>query len=114
MRKLALDLDSLVVDSFGTEPARAGEGTVLGQATDAWGTCYTDCVGGTCPGCSPSSIVLCATAGCGSGRDVDTCYETCNTCADSCNGIRSCLNTCAASCWESCYGECYTEDPCIK
>ena len=112
MRKLTLDVDSLVVDSFGTDPARLEGGTVFGQASGR--TCYTDCVGGTCPNCNPSSIALCMTGGCASGRDVDTCYETCSTCVDSCNGIRSCLNTCVQTCWESCVGDCYTEDPCIK
>ena len=115
MRKLKLDLDCLVVESFDTRPARAEGGTVFGQATfgeSCEGTCYTDCWGGTCPNCDQSSIALCTQA-CGSGRE-GTCDATCATCGDSCNGWRSCIDTCVQTCWESCYGYCFSEDPCEK
>jgi hypothetical protein len=79
MRKLKLDLDQLVVDSFRTEPAPRKPGTVFGEQC----TCYTNC---TCPGCPTCDA---------------SCNGTCGgTCAASCNG------TCAGTCDASCNGTC--------
>jgi hypothetical protein len=75
MRKLKLDLDCLVVDSFDTKPVRAGGRTVFGQEMIAEsdtcgggscdGTCYTDCWGLSCPACGETALAFC-TQGCGS------------------------------------------------
>jgi hypothetical protein len=78
MRKLALDPEALVVQSFPTEAADPRRGTVHGLDTGV--TCDQDtCVGAdTCaPGCT----------------DVDTCPAV--TCAASCLG--SCVS-CPVSC----------------
>ncbi|HEX8694149.1 MAG TPA: hypothetical protein VF746_17135 [Longimicrobium sp.] len=72
MRKLKLDLDQLVVDSFHTASPAPKSGTVFGEQC----TCYTNC---TCPGCP-------------------TCYASCNgTCDATCPA--TCAYTCDdASC----------------
>jgi hypothetical protein len=68
MRKLALNLEDLSVDSFDTTATQKPKGTVFGEQC----TCYTNC---TCPGCP-------------------TCDRTCpNTCAYTCDD-----NTCAYTC----------------
>ena len=80
MRKLKLELDAVQVESFETTPA-AGEGTVMGLATESGTcvptecctdfTCETDCMCSgqwTCPGSVPGT--------CDGGV---TCYATCRT-----------------------------------
>lgn len=64
MKKLALKIEDLAIESFETARAAREDGTVVGHATQ--GNKYTcDPVVGTCFGY--------------------TCYETCaETCADSC------------------------------
>lgn len=85
MRKLKLDLDQLVVDSFSTQVRPKRGGTVRGQAC----TCYTQC--DTCPGCPTCDA---------------SCNGTCGaTCAGTCGG--SCAGTCDASCNGTCGGTCY-------
>lgn len=76
MKKLRLQLDDLLVDSFQTTAAKKEKGTIFGQEC----TCYTNC---TCPGCP-------------------TCAASCNgTCNGSCNGTcYSCDYTCDESCAE--------------
>ena len=83
-RKMRLDLDELRVDTFVTDPAEAGAGTVLGHATE-----YTI---GTDPTCE--------------GRATCNAHNTCNY--DSCDGVcgtfycfpddsglnHSCINSC--------------------
>ena len=95
MKKLALRLEDLRIDSFSTTPVEKEKGTVFGEQC----TCYTNC---TCPGCP-------------------TCYASCGgTCDASCNGScgASCGGTCDVSCDYSCGGTCdyscgggYTCDP---
>ncbi len=81
MKKLALNVDALRVQSFATADQAVGRGTVHGEAC----TCQTAC---TCPGC-PSCGDTCP----------NTCYETCDD--------PSCF-TCEFSCWETCQNTCYT------
>jgi hypothetical protein len=79
MKKLKLQLEDLLVDTFDTTPVQRAKGTVFGEQC----TCYTQC---TCPGCP-------------------TCAASCNgTCAASCNG--SCAATCDASCGGTCDYSC--------
>jgi hypothetical protein len=88
MRKLKLQLEDLMIDSFTTTPAEKAKGTVFGEQC----TCYTAC---TCPGC-PTCY-----ASCGGSCDATcngTCGATCDwscggTCEYSCNG-----DTCVAGC----------------
>ena len=93
-KKLALELDQLVVESFATSSALRPRGTVRGHDVSdttcnqiicdcpTGGTCDTDCGQGTCG------------AECGSGRP--SCAYTC-LCTDTCPG-----NTCAYSCEGTC------------
>lgn len=91
MRKLTLDVDSLVVQSFQTTAADGGRGTVLGQGVVPQQT--PDCQS---PLCIPS--------------EWHTCPETCReSCYGSCESCESC-NSCIASCHVSCGGTC--EDSC--
>jgi hypothetical protein len=90
MKKLALKLDELRVDSFGTEaPEEKGRGTVHGHSLG--GTCYYTCY--TCQAsCGGSCQVSCA-----------------GSCWDSCQG--GCGNTsysCAATCHYTCGCSNYT------
>jgi hypothetical protein len=79
MRKLKLQLEDLLVDTFQTTGAPREKGTVFGEQC----TCYTQC---TCPGCP-------------------TCYASCNgSCDASCNG--TCGATCDASCNGTCDYSC--------
>ena len=75
MKKLKLQLDDLLVDTFYTSGGQKEKGTVFGEQC----TCYTQC---TCPGCP-------------------TCNASCNgTCNASCNG--SCDASCGGTCDYSC------------
>ncbi|MBB4634816.1 hypothetical protein [Longimicrobium terrae] len=90
MKKLSLNLEALVVETFETTTLEgAGRGTVLGRAIA--GEMYN----------VPQS------PRCGSPLCVDTPLASCdscgNSCAVSCNGsCDSCAVTCAATCTASC------------
>lgn len=77
-RKLKLELENLVVDSFDTEAAHGRQGTVFGDEC----TCPTNC---TCPGCP-----TCEATGCDPNTCDVSCYGTCGrdwtcfTCEESC------------------------------
>jgi hypothetical protein len=75
MKKLRMDLEQLVVDTFDTVAPVARKGTVFGEQC----TCYTAC---TCPGCP-----TCVNTEC----NQNSCAETCATCDWSCGG--SCMYT---------------------
>src|SRR6476620_5056774 len=76
MKKLALDLDGLSVESFDTAPAAGRGGTVHARSGTTYadescnGTCDASCPswGGTCAG-------SCAGATCGSTCDYATCAQ---------------------------------------
>ncbi|HEU4882961.1 MAG TPA: hypothetical protein VFT45_11960 [Longimicrobium sp.] len=93
MRKLKLDLDRLIVESFDTVVAKdPGRGTVEAHShmcVSPFETCAALSCNYTCGTCDPS----CASC--------VSCYNTCyNTCGPSCNG--SC-ETCQTNCQqESC------------
>jgi hypothetical protein len=97
MKKLALVLDDLEVDSFETAPAAARRGTVEARS----GTTYADeSCNGTCDfSCFRASCASCDFT-CGS------CASCGGTCAGSCAGGASCGGTCdyatcaqPESCW---------------
>lgn len=70
MKKLALDLSELEVESFPLQVTEEERGTVQGHYPTA--TCDQSC-GGTCVSC------------------VATCYNTCpNTCGDTCATCHTC------------------------
>lgn len=96
MRKLSLDLDALVVESFAAEGGAPGRGTVHGnqgwqEPVDSFGTvreptCFA-CPSNTCP-----TGLACPTAP--------------NTCLQTCAGNPSCaLETCGLTyCFDTCDG----------
>lgn len=87
MKKLALKLDSLAVETFDPAPVQGGRGTVVGeQAT------FASCVGPTCDG-------TCLDPTC----QADCPSQVGQTCADSCWG--TCYNTCG-TCARTCYYTC--------
>jgi hypothetical protein len=92
MKKLRMDLDALVVESFETARA-AGSGTVI-----AAGVLIGDQVGviRTYPNCSEidacPSAWQCTVNG--------TCYDP------SCAQADTCAQTCAATCYKTCAGTC--------
>ncbi|HVH11786.1 MAG TPA: hypothetical protein VM759_01980 [Longimicrobium sp.] len=95
MRKLRLDLDAVQVESFVTDAAAGGRGTVDARQRITFG-------------CPPPSQNTCAgTCSCGCGTGALTCDWTCgSTCAASCNG--TCGDpTCAATCGDTCAGTCW-------
>jgi hypothetical protein len=54
MKKLKLDLEAVVVESFSVEPTRPARGTVRGNVETGWGqTC-----GMSCPG-APNTYCVC-------------------------------------------------------
>jgi hypothetical protein len=81
MKKLALDLNQLQVESFETSEARRPEGTVEGYESTGCGT-----------------IDVCCAAGTEGGR---TCDTTCNQiiCV-GCSGATICDVTCNGTCTE--------------
>jgi len=101
MKKIKLDLDKLVVDSFEVAPALDAPGTVQGYlitentrracscAASCDGTCYA-----TCDTCDASCAGTCAA----------TCGATCQTCAGQYTCNESCGGTCDFSCGDSCFG----------
>lgn len=97
MKKLALKLDSLAVETFDPAPVQGGRGTVIGEQTAIGGTCYggtcETCVYDTCQAYCVSEIQTCP----------DSCFGTCDTCADTCGF------TCGRTCYQTCGGAtCYT------
>jgi hypothetical protein len=89
MRKLALKLDDLRIDSFETMSGPAGKGTVFGEQC----TCYTDC---TCPGC-PTCDATCGGNTCDGTCNCETNFCTFDgayTCGGSCGGGYTCDYTC--------------------
>ncbi len=96
MRKLSLNLENLVVESFDTTAEEKPRGTVFGEQC----TCPTNC---TCPGhptCDQTCWETCDDATCPYGP---TCAASCNgTCDGTCNA--SCYGTCEASCNGTCWG----------
>ena len=76
MRKLGLDPDSLVVQSFPTEEVNAPRGTVRGM-DDVTNQDTCNIPGNTCaPGCTAvDTCVSCA----------GSCFNTCASCPLSCN-----------------------------
>ena len=83
MKKLQLDVETLRVESFATQPPVRGTGTVRGHETAAW-YCQTQefgCYSGTCPP---------ATADCSYGCDDTTWGNTGGDCSADCS-----RNTCA-------------------
>lgn len=80
MRKLTLDLDAIQVESFSTNAAAAGRGTVdARQGRETW-TC-TAAPQFTCDATCP-----------------DTCANTCN-CGSNVTCV-SCMHTCDGTCWD--------------
>ncbi|HEY0020068.1 MAG TPA: pinensin family lanthipeptide [Longimicrobium sp.] len=79
MKKLALNLDQLTVDSFETSARAAEKGTVVGEQQCTCPTaCETAC---TCPGCPTCVQTDCGQASCnGTCAGYDTCHP-CNTAA---------------------------------
>jgi hypothetical protein len=69
MKKLALQLDDLTVESFETVAAEREAGTVFGEQC----TCYTNC---SCPGVPTCDETECA----------GTCGGCCTVCWDTCDG----------------------------
>lgn len=92
MRKLTLDVESLVVQSFQTTAPEAGPGTVHGLAAvpDRTPGCES-------PLCIPSEWHTCP----------DTCKESCYGSCESCHScIASCHYTCPQTCGETCGYSC--------
>lgn len=93
MRKLTLELDSLVVQSFQTTAPEPGRGTVHGQGVAG----PEQTPGCDSPLCIPSEWHTCP----------DTCKESCYGTCESCHScIASCHYTCPQTCGDSCGGTC--------
>ncbi|HEX6036667.1 hypothetical protein [Longimicrobium sp.] len=69
MKKLKLEVENLVVESFRTKEAEAPAGTVFGEQC----SCYSVC---TCPGVPTCEETDCA----------GTCGGCCTVCWDTCDG----------------------------
>lgn len=103
MRKLTLDLDSLVVQSFETTTQDgAARGTVLGRAVA--GVLPRDTYPNGCPSplCVDTPLASC------DGSCGNSCYDSCNASCASCNYScdASCGGTCAETCAASCSPSC--------
>lgn len=99
MTKFKLNLDALAVESFDTEPARRGYGTVRGHAGDAIDA-------GEPAVAAPITNVM---VDCGSW--IDACPSrigTCDTCKESCLGSCVSCATCPATSCASQYPSCPT------
>jgi hypothetical protein len=84
MKKLALKLDELCVESFDTSLPRPERGTVRAREESPAYTCGVSCLGTcalTCWGTCPNSCQ-------------GTCYITCNA--------SECIGSCAATCGNTC------------
>ncbi|HEX6373514.1 MAG TPA: hypothetical protein VF006_31605 [Longimicrobium sp.] len=96
MRKLKLELDSLVVQSFETTtPEGPARGTVHGRAEAGPDTPYCGTVDVNCKyteqySCEGTCEDTCA----------ESCYGSCHSCIASCSP--SCYLTCGASCPNTC------------
>jgi hypothetical protein len=84
MKKLALNLDDLQVDSFEPQPRPRGGGTVLANESEAASWCI---------GCFTYLNTDCA--GCGSGGGVSGCDTHDACCQANTEGGRTCDTTCA-------------------
>lgn len=84
MRKLKLNLEALVVETFGTGHAPAQRGTVYGRATDRCNTNWS-CEGTCGPRCETNTCV-----------ETYDFYCTPGSCGTSCN--LPCVDTCDAPC----------------
>ena len=100
MKKLALDLDSLRVETFDPSAADGhGEGTVFAHVSREYDGClYTN---EPCPAHSMSEQVWSACGTCeitdGDTCDNHTCINTCvDTCAYPCTGMTACYYTCCS------------------
>ena len=76
MRKIRLDIEELVVESFGTADGKGGNGTVQGHGF----TQFAGCVG--------SADSNCATCLEGCPRDTMTCFASCRMT----NGYQACID----------------------
>jgi len=101
-KKLNLDIDALVVETFETQEINGGRGTVRAHgATDTCGqrVCTTVPTGGgvTCNSCQVTCL--------------DTCEESCNTCEFTCDtvtGLSDCnspFSICVCTPNATCIGE---------
>jgi hypothetical protein len=76
MKKYKLDLDNLTIDSFSTESAKEGRGTVLGHEVTAMIVCSdsnaSECAGSCDTGSCSSVLGTCAYA-CGGGGQTSRC-----------------------------------------
>ena len=90
MKKLALNLDQLAVESFATDAAERPAGTVRGNGISEEHTiCITNC--GTCticPGCYSD------------GGTCDLGGSCANTCQESCNCPTFAGETCELTCYQ--------------
>ena len=94
MKKISLDLDALVVDSFELEPEAGSLGTVNAYAT----TLQFTCLGPTCR----RTINGCTCALSCDGTCDASCAGTCQTCA----GLNTCDYSCGGSCDYTCGDTC--------
>lgn len=96
MRKLRLDMDSLVVQSFPTTAAGdPAQGTVVGRAAVPDKTYQVGCPTWDCP---PTHQYSC-NGTCGGDTCYESCHLSCHTCMTAC--FASCP-TCEASCGDTC------------
>lgn len=103
MKKLALNIEELEVETFSTDGTAPQRGTVRARSDGPW---YTDCMyywQTFCIGCPPPESELCPTSPPCYG---ETNYPTCvaEECTDACSSY-TCVycgtdagNTCAAAC----------------
>ena len=102
MKKLALDLDQLAVESFETSSDRARFGTVRGfdLTGTTCGQFICDCPTGSGESCQPDlcGTEACGTTDCGSGYghtcDAPSCFYSCpGTCGapDTCGDTVCCI-----------------------
>jgi len=85
MKKLALSLDDLAVESFDTSDAENGVGTVFGREDDQLGT-----GSGTCQGVSCESTCFQRLCTCTNGMET-ACDYSCGTCLNECDTEAGCL-----------------------
>ena len=75
MKKLALELDDLRIESFATLEVEEVRGTVAGQNEPAYTeSCDGSCVN-TCVSCVNTCLNTCP----------NSCWQTCNTCYATCD-----------------------------
>jgi hypothetical protein len=109
-KKMMLDLDELVVESFATSGRRAARGTVHGNAISDT-TCFQDfctCPTGSGITCEVSCDGTCDAACPGTNTDGCSCDGTCNTCGCGATGISACihpLSACVCTPGGTCIGQ---------